>query len=304
MTHSTPQAYQGNYLKELLAKYDVPELEPYLKLNQRAVVKLERGEKGNSPLGYSRVGGYPDLPAHMEWPRTQDGTLMTSLAQLNLSQIVQEAGADHLPDFFPAQGMLYFFVGLDEPAYRIEHQVIYITEQEMQSLQYREPVEATILEIDADEPFQPYAIHAHGQVEFPGYGYMDSRQIDVADRYEEYYEELIVALDDQPEDTVGKMFGYPVGQHGDDEVEAATVIHTGRHTYDVSKLHQYLVNHFEGDEQQADQEVEDMLMLLELDSDDDIGYMWWDAGLIHFFIRKQDLLTLNFKRTYCSLYSS
>ena len=65
-----------------------------------------------------------------------------------------------------------------------------------------------------------------------------------------------------------------------------------------------LAAHFGGDEEKAKQEVADMQMLLELETDDDVGFCWWDAGVLHFFIRKDDLVAGRFDRTYCYLYSS
>lgn len=50
--------------------------------------------------------------------------------------------------------------------------------------------------------------------------------------------------------------------------------------------------------------MHDMVMLLEIDPNDKIVFSWWDSGLIHFFIRKEDLKNKNFNNTYLSLYSS
>ncbi|WP_240644337.1 DUF1963 domain-containing protein [Paenibacillus paeoniae] len=61
--------------------------------------------------------------------------------------------------------------------------------------------------------------------------------------------------------------------------------------------------HLHGDAVKAEQEVGDTL-LLALDSVQDVGFCWWDAGELQFYIRKEDLLAGNFAPTYCSLYSS
>lgn len=45
-------------------------------------------------------------------------------------------------------------------------------------------------------------------------------------------------------------------------------------------------------------------MLLEITSNEEVGFQWWDCGDIHFFIRKEDLLNRRFDKTYLSLYSS
>lgn len=299
-----PKAFQGDYIQSLLADKQMSALEPYLQAYYHPVIHLERGQQGSQQVGVSRIGGYPDLPEHIKWPLTQNGEYMTSIAQLNLTQIANEVGTDRLPDFFPRQGLLCFFVGLDEPAYQIEHQILYIPEQEMTSIAYREPEETTILEEDAEQPFVPYEVHAQGNIEFPTYSYVDYDQLVNHDISDEQYLEWKEQFNADPDEMIGKMFGYPVSQHGDDYIEAATAILTGKHTYDTDKRRNWLIEQCAGNEQQADQEIEDMLMLLEIESDDDIGYMWWDAGVIHFFIRKADLIQLNFDRTYCSLYSS
>lgn len=39
-------------------------------------------------------------------------------------------------------------------------------------------------------------------------------------------------------------------------------------------------------------------MLLQLDTDDSIDMMWGDAGVANFFIRKEDLLKLDFTKVY------
>ena len=301
---SMPKAFQGDYIPSLLNKHQMSALTPYLQAHHRSVLQLERGQSGSNQLGVSRIGGYPDLPAHIQWPCTKGGQYMTSLAQLNLSQIATEVGEDRLPDYFPRQGLLYFFVGLDEPSYQIEHQILYIAEPDMGSLQYREPEAMTILEEDDEQPFQAYEVHAQGTIEFPNYAYLDYDQLTDHGVSDDQYLEWNEAMNNEPDDTIGKMFGYPLSQHADDEIEAITSILTGKHTYEVEKRHTWLVNVLDGDEQKVEQEIEEMLMLLEIDSDDDIGYMWWDAGVIHFFIRKEDLIQLNFDRTYCSVYSS
>ena len=49
---------------------------------------------------------------------------MTFLAQLQLKDVAAQDATRSLP----TSGMLYFFVGVDEPAYNIEHRVLYLPE--------------------------------------------------------------------------------------------------------------------------------------------------------------------------------
>ncbi|WP_205683814.1 YwqG family protein [Brevibacillus migulae] len=284
-------------LKKWLKNNELDDLEAYLLKNLRYTVRLD----ANSPekyeqTGNSRVGGYPDLPDHVEWPRTEDGTLMTLVAQLNLSEIVPFQNESILPE----KGMLYFFVGFDEPAYAIEHKVLYVEQKE--NLKLRKPEESTALEEAYDTTFEPYTVSARTAVELPNYAYVDIDQFSSDEMEERYYDTRLDLLGDE-KTTWGSMFGYPTGQHDDAELEAALMILLNKH-YDYKKGMQQLIDHFAGDKDRVEQELRDMIMLLEIDSNDMIGYQWWDCGVIHFFIRKEDLQRGHFDRTYCSLYSS
>ncbi len=44
--------------------------------------------------------------------------------------------------------------------------------------------------------------------------------------------------------------------------------------------------------------VDEWLLLLQLDSDDNAGTMWGDAGMLYFWIRKADLAASRFERTW------
>jgi len=284
-------------LKKLLKNNELDELESYILKNLRHTVRLD----ANTPekyeqTGNSRVGGYPDLPDHSDWPRTEDGTLMTLVAQLNLSKIAPLQNESLLPE----KGMLYFFVGLDEPAYAIEHKVLYVEDTECLKLQ--KPEEMTALEEAYDTTFVPYTVSARTAVELPNFAYVDIDQFSSAEMEERYYDTRLDMLEDE-KTTWGSMFGYPTGQHDDAELEAALMILLNKH-YNYKEGMQQLMDHFTGDKDRVEQELSDMIMLLEIDSNDMIGYQWWDCGVIHFFIRKEDLQRGHFDRTYCSLYSS
>lgn len=246
----------------------------------------------------SRIGGDPDLPPEIEWPLTEDGTPMTFLLQLHLQEVVKYDESTLLP----ADGMLYFFVGIDEPAKDIEHRVLYVPKDQLASAQRRLSPEETALE----EQFCGYQLEARASLEPPNYAYVDYDQIETDSYSFEEYEDfrfLLTGMSDH--DDVATLFGYPTGQHDDSEYAAALMLLTGKsYDYKMEKALQQITEHFAGDENKAKQEIQDTLMLLEIESDDEVGFCWWDAGVLQFFIRKEDLLAGRFDRTYCSLYSS
>lgn len=255
--------------------------------------KLEDYAESNN----SRFGGDPDLPEAVEWPLNSEGTPMTFLAQLQLKDVAAQDATSSLP----TSGMLYFFVGVDEPAYNIEHRVLYLPEGQSSGAVRRRAPEETAL----DEVFTGYRVEARATLEPPNYGYVDDELIEDDEHDYESYEELCFQLTGLDSGDIGTIFGYPSTQHGDCEFEAALMLLTGsEYNYSMDAAMQQITKHCGGSAERAQQEIQDTVLLLAVDSDDDVGFCWWDAGELQFFIRKEDLLANHFERTYCSLYSS
>lgn len=285
-------------LERIVHEYQFEHAMEYLVASVRQGIRLSKTEiETYTEICPSRIGGDPDLPAMMEWPLNSDGTPMTFLAQLRLDELFPY----DVSSLLPAKGILYFFVGVDEPAYGIEHKVIYLSEDKLQEVERLHSPEVTALE----NRFTGYRVSAKSTMEPPNYGYVDYDMVEDADHDYEQYEELCFGLNDQQSNDLAVMFGYPSTQHGDCEYEAALHLLTGKeYNYSPDTALEQITEHFKGDSDRAKQEVQDTLLLLALDSDDDVGFCWWDAGELQFYIRKEDLLAGNFSNTYCSLYSS
>jgi hypothetical protein len=82
---------------------DVDRLRSYIKPGMYASLESSQEEY---PLGKSRFGGLPDLPAGMDWPVCEAGPI-PFLAQVNLAELPSTAGRELLPE----HGMLSFFYG-------------------------------------------------------------------------------------------------------------------------------------------------------------------------------------------------
>lgn len=285
-------------LDKLIAKNGLDECKQYIYDNARSIIQLSLlGEETYGNIGNSRIVGYPDLPTGMEWPETEDGERMTFIAQLNLKDIKPLDREGLLPE----AGILYFFMGLDEPSYNIEHKVIYV--ENTAELAKREIDEVSVLEETYGE-FVSYRLSAKEIIQLPTYAYMNNEQISGDDTLYDRYSNMESELFDRDESYIGHLYGYPEGQHDDCELEAALMIvaaeEYGYKEEEIDKL----VQHFSGDKKKAQQEIDDMIMLLEVDSSDAVGFCWWDCGVIHFFIRREDLVNRKFDNTYLSLYSS
>ncbi|RCX23716.1 uncharacterized protein YwqG [Fontibacillus phaseoli] len=285
-------------LEEMIREQHFEHALDYLKETVRQGIRLSKnGMEDYRDTGHSRIGGDPDLPPNVEWPSASDGTAMTFLAQLRLSELTPHDESALLP----AGGMLYFFVGVDEPAYHIEHKVLYFHEEQLMEACRRPSPKTTTLK----EEFIGYRVSARTSLEPPNYGYADYDQVEDEEHDYEHYEELCFELTGETSDDLAVLFGYPATQHGDCEYEAALMLLTGsQFNYSVDEAMKEITLHLNGDSAKAEQEVRDTLLLLALDSDREVGFCWWDAGELQFFIRKEDLQTGNFSHTYCSLYSS
>lgn len=281
-------------IDSLIEKHDLEDIRDYIYENLKKSIRLSIGEKEDyKVVGSSRVGGFPDVPEDFKWPCTEDNELMTFIAQLNLEEI----SLFDEEQLLPKGGMLYFFMGLDEPAYDIEHKVIFI--EDVQNLKLMEIQESTVLDETYDR-FTAYKLIGNSCLEVPNYAYVD---YDVIEDDESYFS-LVEEIKDKFENYIGCMFGYPEGQHDDSELEAALkLIVDEKYNYsneDEDKLTAF----FKGDTAKVKEEIKDIKMLLEITSDSKVGFQWWDCGDIHFFIRKEDLLNKRFDKTYLSLYSS
>lgn len=285
-------------LEQIVCENQFEHIMDYLKESVRQGIRLSKKEIDTyTEICPSRIGGDPDLPDNEEWPLNSEGTPMTFLAQLRLSELVPH----DVEALLPAKGMLYFFVGVDEPAYGIEHKVIYVSEDKLhEAKRYPSPEVTTI-----EGQFTGYRVSARSTLEPPNYGYVDYDIVEDDEHDYEQYEDLCFELNDNNSGDLAVMFGYPSTQHGDCEYEAALQLLTGQeYNYSTDSALEQITDHFKGDSDRAKQEVQDTLLLLALDSDQSVGFCWWDAGELQFFIRKEDLLAGNFTNTYCSLYSS
>lgn len=285
-------------LEQIVRDHEFEHAMDYLKESVRQGIRFSKqGVELYKETGHSRVGGDPDLPANVEWPLDSNGVPMTFLAQLRLNELVTHEAAALLP----AQGMLYFFVGRDEPAYGIEHKVLFFSEDKLQEAKRFPSLEVTAIQGE----FTGYRISARSTLEPPNYGYVDDEIVEDDEHDYEHYEDLCFELTDKSSADLAVMFGYPSTQHGDCEYEAALHLLTGnKYNYSMDSALKEITDHLKGDLDRAKQEVQDTLLLLALDSDQDVGFCWWDAGELQFYIRKEDLLAGNFANTYCSLYSS
>src|SRR5262249_33113616 len=115
------------------------------------------------PLGTSRLGGLPDLPAGRAWPE-RDGQLLTFVGQVNLAEVPR------LPVALREKGMLYFFLGVDEPASNIDHEVLFWDGPAGRLSRPEQPDESAFLNED-QAVFRPVGVRFVPAVSLPDFSF-------------------------------------------------------------------------------------------------------------------------------------
>lgn len=262
-------------LEELLGKYLAGEdleiamaaIEPVVLLTHKRV-----GD-GELPLGASRLGGYPDLPPGVEWPVRQVGNdppePLILLAQIDLRAAPPGFGLWE-------NGQLWFFQTVDwlsagtfarNKGFRVLHSSV-----PPRSL-IRTPTPEAIAE--HEYPLHPIGMELHWTMYVP-------HGLDSDERSDE--DTLDWWLHAGP--PLHYLRGLPAGWWGDLRKECVN----------VQRERVRLERVMTGDDEIPDPPdvAEDWLHLLQLDSDDDLGWMWGDAGYLQWMIRREDLANAHF----------
>ncbi|BDP40474.1 hypothetical protein DAETH_04430 [Deinococcus aetherius] len=277
-------------LQGLIRHHGLTEIEGAILAAVRSAVRLSLGEPNPGP-GESRIGGLPDLPAALSWPLSEGGEALTFLLQLNLRDVPHFAGNP-----LPGRGMLYVFLGLDEPASDVEHRLLLYTGDE--GLSPRPLPDAP----PANENYGDLPPHGLGTVLVPDLPRWTSRAYEaltgtLSEDGQESYEALIDDLragQGQGRGHVGQLFGHVTGIGHPAEEDAFMV-----RDVDRAWLYDY------GKRATVDMTGADAWRnLLRVNSVRELDLTFWDAGYLHFLIRQGDLEARNFGETYAAIETS
>jgi uncharacterized protein YwqG len=264
----------------LLARQHFGDAGPVLESVARPSVRLQRAEACPADDTGSRFGGTPLLPAGCAWPVTRAGQPLSFLAQISTADIQVPAGNPDLP----ADTLLAFFYEAKEqrgwgfdPADQQFWKVIAVPK--VSGVAAVPPPEAL--------PFPAYRMLPRTVRTIPDYGEPALAGLD-AD-YDDF-ERMPAELDQGDAAPWHRMFGWPDLVQNPMQLQcqlASNGIYVGGSKgYRNPRAAELAPG------------AADWLLLLQLDTDDDIGWMWGDAGTLYYWIREQDLRTGRFDRTW------
>ncbi|WP_010276647.1 YwqG family protein [Paenibacillus senegalensis] len=312
------ETWRKQAIADILSKHGAEkdkQLETLLLEHAEVAIKLElAGEENYEQKGCSRIAGRPDLPPAIDWPCTEDGEWYTFLAQINLSDL------PFLPsDDWPAAGMLYFFLGADEPAYDVDHRVLFY-DGDLQELTLASPPEGKEEVFAEDRDFVPHRVTFRPQLSLPDMGEQSDGLLD-------QNEALYMEICDQSDALAGGLQSWCgdtqldayLCRHGMKEImfethrtpeqllqKARQAMENGQEQYAEHLEHKALplLLQFKDREKEHREAARDWQVLLSLSSLDAVNMCWWDAGFLEFLIDRNDLKRRRFDRTYLNLATS
>jgi uncharacterized protein YwqG len=255
------------------------------------------------PVGRSRIGGWPDLPASIDWPYWRDKPL-GFLAQISLADLTSFECCQVLPK----SGILWFFydseqsTGGFDPEDRGSWRVLYADAKEAE-LRHQ-----TVPGLPEHAIYRPCTLTFHDFLSIPGPEHLSVVPLKLTLEELEEIEEIDSDLHEMIEsDSIQQhfephhqLFGHPKEIQGEMQTEC-----------------QFASNgYYCGDASQSQNPPPEILnwaknwrLLFQLDTDDDRqsgkpGMMWGDCGRLYFWIRQQDLAMERFENAWMVLQCS
>ena len=233
---------------------------------------------------FSKLGGLPNLATAVEWPLWK-GKPLAFLGQIAVSELLPDSPIRQVL----TAGYLYFFYDQEQTTWEFDPadigswKVIYSTEAPPTAIR------------DAPPGLEEDGIYLEKRVTFkPILSFPDPQRLGDTITDEELdalIEQKHAQYADQPHHQIG---GYPdVVQNDTMELECQ-LASNGIYCGDGSGYEDPRAAALEAG-------ASEWRLLLQLDSDDDTGWMWGDCGMLYFWIRESDLARRAFEKCWISL---
>ncbi|GCE23538.1 YwqG family protein [Dictyobacter kobayashii] len=271
-----------------LKKASLVRLSPYIKVLINPAIKLkttpvkDAQSEAKLPVGISKVGGVPDLPAGQQWPVWKD-IPQSFVAQILLSDAAPY-DANHV---LPEQGMLWFFYDAGQETYGENPQdaggwrVFYSSD--VQHLQ-----RATIPKaLPAQARFKTCTVSFASTLTMA-----QQPQLEVADLTwnnddQAKYDAVYARFTDTGDKTLphNQMLGHPETLQDDMRLQCQMMTN-GVTDIDDPKV------------AELTKEANAWQLLLQVDSDERIGMNWPGSGMLYYWIKLPDLQAQKFDGTW------
>lgn len=247
------------------------------------------------PVGVSKFGGCPDLPAGTEWFRRSDNDIpMSFVAQVNFA----EAAPFDLEGRLPRSGMLYFFYDCSpdgmpwgfDPKDSDGWKGLYY-DGDPSALSRRE-APADLEDDDNGILFSAARMGFDAAMELPSPESDLTNDLDLPED-EDLQDAYWDWLDERSEEFSNKLLGHADPIQGGMELECEYV---ANQIYCGNSEGYYLAK-----ARGLDKNAARWTLLMQVESNEDIGMMWGDVGRLYLWITNEDLAARNFEKSWLIL---
>lgn len=245
----------------------------------------------------NRLGGLPDLPSDLEWPRNGEGLPLHFLAQLNLSELPSTPLKPGGPAL-PSTGMLYFFAFLDE-------ELIWSDDPRSTRVLYSATPAFAPCALPADIPDIGTIYPPDGTTHFPA-APLSAFVIDTFHGQSAFSSarEAFTEVQERVIASVERATGAPIPIVDEDAIYQPVAIEDRRNGKREFSMRQHVVLGAPYDIQgTAGQATEDgLICLLQIDTDWGLhkDFQFCDMGMAQFWISPQDLRDGRFDRAWAT----
>ena len=233
-------------------------------------IKITAQKNNNIPLWQSKFGGLPYFPKGLDYPKDSKGQPMYLLAQINFAESPRLKG-------FPGKGILQFYICVSSDVYGL------CFDDQCKQDDFRVRYFPDVLEDESqmvtDFGFLP-------KTEYLPFDFQSSLEFNLC--YEpisncDYeFETRILNLEHKTGSNLYDDYHEVYEEYGEKFYSIGHKI--GGYPY----FTQYDPR---GSQKHQDEQI---ILLFQMDTDDDAGIMWGDAGVANFFITEKDLKNLDF----------
>ena len=258
----------------------------------RPSVRLVPGDGDPDPLG-SRLGGDPAVPSDFTWP-TWSGKALAFMGQVRLEELGEVGRSLGLPE----AGLLSCFYEADEQPWGFDP-----NDAGCGRLFWFQP-DAALREAAAPPPaerFTPIAVTSVEEWTIPGWDSLEFEDVsiesivddgDANDAFDRL-DALIRRLEAVSGNPAHRIGGFPDLIQSDMRLEAE--LGSSRMDWGATDWRD------DPRAQGAEERALDWQLVLQIDSDEQVGTMFGDVGKIYFLMRTQDLAARDFDRSWLVL---
>ena len=300
-------------LRQAIADHGLSAIADRLCKDHKQTIIATPSEK-EATIGSSKLGGIPHLPPNLKWPVEGEEHFLF-IGQINFAEVPQTIKEA------PKSGWLYFFIGLDEPAYDVVHEVLYFS-GDTSELAPVSPPTAQSINPDYGNTFPEVTLDFELAVTLPDYTFDES--------FDDYCDDLDELRQHMLESGGSRLFGHPEQWSGNPALDAhlctngfKSIIFDTHKTMEeaqervkstyasgdvdrieyVDKWFEQLKKYIETKDLHS-KEAENWQVLFQVSSVDECKMCWWDAGLLTYLIDTRNLEKTDFSRTYACIQTS